>query len=104
MIRGTTSTHTFTIPFALATVEKLLVTYTQGGDIVLNKTEKECSLTEDLDLIRTVIRIDLSARETLAFRDGYANVQITILSAGEVYKTDTDFFRVEDTQSEEVLK
>lgn len=44
MIRGTTPTHIFEIPFDSSYLKRILITYFQDKHIVLEKTEQDCVL------------------------------------------------------------
>ena len=44
MIRGTTPTHIFEIPFDSSYLKRILITYFQDKHIVLEKTEEDCVL------------------------------------------------------------
>lgn len=71
MIRGTTPTHTFTLPFDVSEIKEIDVCYAQQGTIVLQKTFADC------DAEGNKITIVLSQEETLEFRDN-AGVQIQL--------------------------
>lgn len=45
LIRATTPTHIFNLPIDTSTISKLLISYKQGDNIVLEKTEADCTLT-----------------------------------------------------------
>ena len=62
MYRGTTPTHTFTLPFDAALVEKLRITYAQAGREILVKSDG------DLSIEGNVVTVQLTQEETLAFR------------------------------------
>lgn len=78
MIRGTTPTHTFEVPFDTSTIDKLEIQYAQGANIVLTKVK------EDSILSGNVIRVDLTQEETLKFKEGYAAVQLRVSRQGIV--------------------
>ena len=45
MIRGTTPTHTFSIPFDTSTVSEVKITYAQDDVVVLEKRTDDCTLS-----------------------------------------------------------
>lgn len=47
MRQATTPTHYFTFPVDPQTLQKILVTYAQGGTIILNKTQDDFTWVED---------------------------------------------------------
>lgn len=61
MIRGTTPTHIFSIPFETELIKDVRVIYAQNSEIVIEKTIKSCRLN-DHELI-----VSLSQDETLKF-------------------------------------
>lgn len=58
MRRGTTPTHTFTLPFDIATVKKLRITYEQDGFKLVK---------EEYDAQGNKISVKLTQSETLSF-------------------------------------
>lgn len=64
MIRGTTPTHTFTLPNDLKalTISTLYITYAQYGKTVLEKTLEDVKITDG------VITCTLTQADTLAFK------------------------------------
>lgn len=76
MRRGTTPTHTFTLPFN-ATGLKIRVSYAQGGRVVVRKTEADCVVSGN-DIV-----VKLTQQETLRFNSSAAvEIQIKVLTAG----------------------
>jgi hypothetical protein len=75
MIRATTPTHRFTLPFDYAeNVSKVLVTYKQGDEIILEKTEK------DITAEGNVMEYTLTQEETKKFAPGKGvSIQVRIL-------------------------
>lgn len=62
MYRATTPTHIFTLPFDTSLLKEIRVTYaTEGKDIILQKTEADCTLDG------SDIKIELTQEETLLF-------------------------------------
>lgn len=83
MYRSTTPLHTFTLPFETSRLSKALITYSQNGEIVLEKTEADCTL-DGCD-----IAIRLTQEETLLFttqNDTRVNIQLKVKTTdGLVY-------------------
>ena len=78
MIRGTTPTHTFNLPFEVGFIKSGKVTYSQDGEIILTKEIKECALDG------STITIKLTQEETLKFNctKGYVYIQVRLLTTG----------------------
>ena len=62
MRRGTTPTHTFTLPFDPSMIEKLRIVYVQMGQVVLTKTEADAEIKEN------TVSVHLTEAETLSFQ------------------------------------
>ena len=71
MIRGTTPTHTFTIPFEASDIEVARVIYSQNDKEIFTKTAAECAL------IDKSISVKLTQEETFLFNCNYP-VQIQL--------------------------
>ena len=77
MIRGTTPTHTFAIPFDVSAIQTVKIIYAQDDEIVCEK------LTEDCVLDGTTIQTTLTQEDTLKFDHKKAvQIQIRVLTAG----------------------
>lgn len=61
MRRGTTPTHTFTLPFSVDNVADALIVYVQGDDEILRKTVSHCHMAGN------TLSVDLTQEETLRF-------------------------------------
>lgn len=79
MIRGTTPTHTFNLPFGVEFIKAGKVIYSQDGAVVLTKEISECALDGQ------AITIKLTQEETFKFdcNKGYVFIQIRLLTTGE---------------------
>lgn len=44
MYRGTTPTHTFTLPFEASQLSEAYITYAQNNQVVIEKTLSECTI------------------------------------------------------------
>ena len=77
MRRGTTPTHTFTIPFNTSEVSKLRVIYAQRDNIKIVKTE------DDAELLDNKIVVKLTQADTLRLNCKLkTDIQIRILTHG----------------------
>lgn len=78
MIRATTPTHSFELPFNYEEfVSKILITYKQGDKIVLEKTEN------DITFDGNVVSFEFTQEETLLFdKDIMVDIQVRVLTKG----------------------
>lgn len=63
MIRGTTPTHIFTLPFDAGQISQLRLTYSQDGTTVFEKNKTE------VNLAGTQLEYTLTQTESLAFTE-----------------------------------
>ena len=73
MYRGTTPTLTFALPFQAGIIKNLFITFSQKGQIVLEKTTADCGL------IGNTIELNLTQEDTLKFMPGNAELQVRII-------------------------
>lgn len=74
MIRGTTPTHTFQIPFSTNLLNEIRITYAQGNSVIVEKRTEDCSLNG------SDITVKLTQEETLRFSDNKtAELQLRVL-------------------------
>jgi hypothetical protein len=100
MIRATTPTHTFVLPFDYATnVVKLLITYKQGDAIVVEKEEKDVSINSNK--ITTI----LTQEETKLFNvNETVRIQVKILTKeGGVMASNVFTVAVSEILNDEVM-
>lgn len=71
MIRGTTPTHTFTLPFETSILSEAMIVYAQDEKEILNKKTDACTLTGN------EIVVTLTQEDTFLF-DHKKDVQIQI--------------------------
>lgn len=77
MIRGTTPTHTFTLPFDVSMVQKIRILYAQNGAVKLVKTKDDCALEGN------TVQVRLTQEDTFCLDSRYvAEVQVRILTPG----------------------
>lgn len=76
MRRATTPTHTFVIPEAVAvsSLEKVLLTYSQNGVTVLEKTLSDLAIDSD----KNSLYYELTQNETNLFAPGKALIQLRV--------------------------
>lgn len=70
MRRGTTPTNTFTVDTDLTTAVAVFVTYRQGGQVLVEKS------IDDLTITSTAVEVTLTQEDTLAFAHGTVQMQI----------------------------
>ena len=70
MRRGTTPTNTFTVDTDLTTAVAVFVTYRQGGQVLVEKS------IDDLTITSTAVEVTLTQEDTLAFAQGTVQMQI----------------------------
>ena len=99
MFRATTPTHIFALPFDTSLLQEIRITYQQNERTVLQKTEADCTLTEN------EIKVTLSQEETLLFTSGKrVSIQLRVLTtAGQVMASEIEKVSVKACLDEEVL-
>jgi hypothetical protein len=99
MIRGTTPTHMFNIPFDTSLVDEVKVTYAQDDDIILTKGTSDCVLDG------SAIKVTLSQEDTFKFDcKKRAQVQLRILTkSGEALASVVEHIGVAKCLDTEVL-
>lgn len=98
-MQGTKPTDTFTLPFSVDLVSKARVTYKQDGEIILEKTEADCTLDGN------IIGVVISEAETFEFTpNSYAYVQLRVLTTDNVpLKTPIYRIYIDESFNKEVL-
>ena len=76
MIRGTTPTHTFNLPFDTALIDKIKITYAQNGVVVLTKEKADCSFEGN------AVTVKLSQEDTLKLDASRVQIQVRVLTTG----------------------
>ena len=75
MKRGTTPTHTFTLPFDVSVIEKARVLYSQGEELKLTKT--------DCVLDGNTLTVKLTQEDTFKLDCGkFVDIQLRVLTPG----------------------
>lgn len=106
---GSTPTHFFTFPVEETELDKVLITYMQDGQVILQKTKDDLEFEEnELDdgSISVVGNFQFTQEETLLF-DGrkpkyYMQVKAKTV-AGDVIVSDVSYYNIEPDISKEVL-
>ena len=98
MFRATTPTHIFALPFDTSQLKEIRVTYAQGGETILSKTEADCTLNGK------EIRIQLTQEETLLFKPERVYIQLRVLTTdGNVMASNIATVYADNCLDEEVL-
>ena len=71
MIRGTTPTHYFNLPFEASLLKSARVTYVQNGVVVVKKETEDCTFEDSR------VTVKLTQKDTLKF-DWQASVQVQL--------------------------
>jgi hypothetical protein len=99
MIRGTTPTHTFRLPFDGALIEKAMVIYAQNDVEVLRKELSDCQLEGEF------LRCTLTQEDTFKFScDANVEIQLRLLTTdGNALATFPRVLGVDKCLNDEVL-
>ncbi|MBR5835593.1 MAG: hypothetical protein IKY66_05450 [Bacteroidales bacterium] len=73
MIRGTTPTHSFTLPINVDTIDEIHIIYSQNGRVKVRKTKKDCAMWDNK------VELKLSQNETLNFTHAPVQMQVRIM-------------------------
>ena len=98
MIRGTTPTHTWVLPFDASLLKEVSITYMQNDEIIVKKTDEYCKTDGNK------LSITLTQEDTLKLEAKVkATVQLKAMTAsGTVMATKPKNISVSDIQDEEV--
>lgn len=99
MIRGSTPTHIFTLPFGMENIKTVEITYAQNEEVKLKKTNIDCTLEEN------TVSVKLTQEDTFKFDEKpLVEIQIRVLTlGGDVIASDIMYATVKDCLSSEVL-
>ena len=99
MIRGTTPTHVFTLPFDTSLVKTLQIIYKQKSDVMLTKGNEDCMLEGD------TVTVKLTQADTLSFDYSKpVEIQVRVLTIdAEALVSNIVRVRVEQCLNDEVL-
>ena len=100
MIRGTTPTHIFTLPFGIETIKTIQIIYAQSGAEKLTKSNEDCMLDGN------TVTVKLTQEDTFLFDDGVCvEVQVRVLTnGGDALASRVMRVRCEECLSCEVLQ
>lgn len=99
MVRGTTPTHTYTLPFDTSIIKVVEITYAQLDAVIVKKTTDDCTLDGNTVTVR------LTQEDTLQF-DHRQNVQIqlrVLTKAGDALASEIRRVSVQQCLGNEVL-
>jgi len=84
MIRGTTPTHTFVLPFDVSVIDKLRIVYAQDEVVKITKTDGDATLRGD------TVSVRLTQEETLLLDcKKSVEIQVRVLTpAGDALTSD----------------
>lgn len=103
MYRVTTPTHTFVLPIQTSTCTEILLTYKQGGTM-LEKHYENGALPAGMTLYRNQVIQQLTQDETKLFKDGFAQVQIRVLTTeGKSFASQIFNIHINEVLDETVL-
>lgn len=99
MIRGTTPTNTFILPFYMevADISALYVTYSQNGIVIVDKSLNDVTISVKDNLIVT---LKLTQEDTLKLSEGKVKIQIRLKTSDGVAMASN----IVNTYASEVLK
>lgn len=98
MIRGTTPTHVFDIPFDTALVKEARITYAQDDQVLVDKKTEDCTMSGNS------ITVTLTQEDTLKFdHNKIAEVQLKVLTNGCVMAMPVQRLSVDKILNTEVL-
>jgi hypothetical protein len=98
MIRGTTPTHTWVLPFDASLLKEVSITYMQNEEIIVKKTEEDCTMEGNK------ISITLTQEDTLKLEPKVrTTVQLKVMTQNKsVMATKPKSISVSDVQDKEV--
>lgn len=95
MIRGTTPTHTFNLPFDTYLIDKIKISYAQDGNVVLTKEKDDCTLQGNS------VKVRLTQEETLKFNARYkVQIQVRVLTT----ESDSLASKIYERSMEDILE
>ena len=99
MIRGTTPTHTFKLPFAVSLIAQAQIVYAQENEVLFVKTIEQCELGED------TLKVTLSQEETFMFNcNKLLQIHLRVLTfAGDALATSIKVLNVQQCLYDEVM-
>ena len=105
MIRATTPLQEFTFEEDPSQFTRILITYAQDDNIVLEKEKEDLTFAVDEESGGYVASFRMTQEEANLFEVEPVQVQVRVLTAaGEALAGDKTTFRVEDVLNDEVLR
>lgn len=100
MIRGTTPTHFFNLPFDTEIIDKVKVIYAQNDNVMLTKEKESCACEGN------VIKVRLSQEDTFKFDcKKLVQIQLRILTnGGDVLASTIQLVEVEKCLESEIIE
>lgn len=97
--RGSTPTHSFSIPFDTNAIDGVIIIYAQNGAEVFRKTTADCTITNH------DISVTLSQNDSLRLKaDAPVKVQLVVYSGGKAFTSNKIEMVVDDILSEDVAE
>ena len=106
MIRATTPKHMFIFDTDPSVYERILITYAQNGEIIIEKGKDDLTIEEitDSGVQKYNAWFRLTQEEANKFSAKMVAVQVRVLTtSGEALASEQMSFRVEDVLNDEVL-
>ena len=99
MIKGTTPTHTFSLPFGTEMIKKIEVVYAQNDAVKLTKESEDCAFDGN------TVSVKLTQEDTLVFDEGVCvEIQVRVLTlADDALASNVMRIRCEDCLFDGVL-
>ena len=100
MMRGTTPTHIFTLPFDVSRIKEIRIIYSQNDTPVVTKNTADCTLENK------TVTVKLTQEDTFAFNHKKpAFVQLHVLSTnGDALTSAIKAISIGDCLDKEVIK
>lgn len=102
MRRATTPTHTFTLPSSVTvgSLQKAVLTYSQNGGTVLQKSLADLTIDSD----KNALYYEMTQEETLLFAPGKALAQLCVKNQnGKVFRSQMLWVTVKPALDSEVI-
>lgn len=100
MIRATTPTHRFKLNTDISKLEKVLITYSQEGTVLIDKDLDDCDVISG-----DTIELTLTQEETKKFKANVnAKIQVRVLTEeGTAFASHVYYTSVSDVLNDEVI-
>lgn len=100
MVRSTTPTHIFTLPFSVDSINEIWITYSQANKIITERRKTDIEISGENNIVVT-----LTQQETRLFDDNVpADIQIKVLTHfGEVLASQIQRVSVDEILNDEVM-